>query len=194
MGREPELRISDVERQAVDLRLQQAHADGRLDLSEFDERSARCWSACSQAELDVLTIDLPPVATASKKAATAAGRAAPGRLAGISSTLGGLAFLGALVYAGITIFGASDGVAVFGNLPVTVLAQDRVEVSVLFGNAEVVVPDDVRVSTTGTMIFGNVECDAACTPKAPDARVVVVDASGGFGMVKVLTEAEKRNG
>lgn len=190
----PELRIGDVERRAVDARLQQAHAEGRLTLTEYDERAAQCWAARSQAELDVLTADLPPAVTTQQAPVTAGAERAPQRRGskGIGNTLGGIAVIGVLVYAGISIVGASDGVAVFGNRPVTVTTQDRVDVGILFGRSEVVVPDDVRVSTAGTMIFGNVECDAACRPKAPGARDVVVDARGAFGKVTVLTETEKR--
>lgn len=192
--RRPELRIGDVERRAVDSRLQQAHAEGRITLSEYDERAAQCWAARSQAELDVLTADLPPDTTTQAAPAVAAPERAPqrARAKGIGNTLGGLAVVGVLVYAGISVVGAGDGVAVFGKRPVTVTTQDRVDVGVLFGRSEVVVPDDVRVSTAGTMIFGNVECDAACRPKAPGAREVVVDARGAFGKVEVLTETEKR--
>lgn len=191
--RRPELRIGDVERRAVDTRLQQAHADGRLTLSEYDERAARCWSARSQAELDVLTADLPPDTTTQQMPVPATVDRAPQRKPkGIANTLGGIAVIGVLAYAGVSVLGASDGVAVFGKRPVTVTTQDHVEVGILFGSSEVVVPDNVRVNPAGTIVFGSVECDAACRPKVAGAREVVVDGSGAFGKVEVLTETEKR--
>ncbi len=193
--RRPELRIGDAERRAVDTRLQQAHADGRLTLIEYDERAAQCWAARSQSELDALTVDLPPDTTAQTMPATAVPDRAPqrgNRLNGIANTLGSVAVIGVLAFAGISILGADDGAAVFGSRPVTVGSQDRVEVGVLFGRSEIVVPDDVYVRPAGTMIFGSVDCDAACRPKAPGAREVVVDGTGAFGKVEVLTETEKR--
>lgn len=55
----PEVRVGDRERGDVDALLQAALSDGALDLSEYDERAARCWAARTRSELDVLLRDLP---------------------------------------------------------------------------------------------------------------------------------------
>ena len=55
-----ELRVSDVERQAVVRRLERALRDGRLTIVEFDERTQAAYAARTRRELDVLTEDLPP--------------------------------------------------------------------------------------------------------------------------------------
>lgn len=190
--RRPELRIGDVERRAVDTRLQQAHADGRLTLTEYDERAQQCWAARSMAELDVLTADLPPDTTTQTSPAATDRAPQRRRQRSIAGTLGGIAVAGLLVYSGVSIVGASDGVAVFGKRPVVVGSQDRVEVGMLFGTVEVVVPDGAHVTTPGTVIFGKVECAEACRPKAPGAREIVVDGRGAFGKIEVLTDTEKR--
>ena len=67
--------------------------------------------------------------------------------------------------------------------------QDRVEVGVLFGNVEVVVPDDAKVGTGGTILFGSTDCGAACDGSG--TRAVTVDASGGFGSVDVVRQSER---
>lgn len=192
--RQPELRIGDVERRSVDSRLQQAHADGRLTLTEYDERAKACWAARSQSELDVLTADLPPDTTAAAQPAPVA--PPPQRRRGSSSiggVLGGAAALAVLGYSLFSIVGAADGAAVFGDRPVTVTpGQQRVELGMLFGNVEIVVPDGTRALTTGTVVFGKVDCAQACRPQASGAPEVVLDASGAFGTVTVLTETEKR--
>ena len=54
-----DLRVSDVERVAVQERLRRAVADGQLELSEFDERLTGVWAARTRRDLDVLTRDLP---------------------------------------------------------------------------------------------------------------------------------------
>lgn len=62
LPREPsrdDLRASDADRQAVVERLRRAHEEGRLDLSEFDERIRRAYAARTYAELDRLTGDVP---------------------------------------------------------------------------------------------------------------------------------------
>jgi Domain of unknown function (DUF1707) len=54
-----ELRVSDVERKAVQDRLHRAVGAGQLDLHEFDERARAVWAARTRGELDRVTRDLP---------------------------------------------------------------------------------------------------------------------------------------
>jgi Domain of unknown function (DUF1707) len=53
------LRASDAEREAVAARLRAAAAEGRLTLTEADERQAAAYAACTLDELTPLTADLP---------------------------------------------------------------------------------------------------------------------------------------
>jgi hypothetical protein len=193
---QPEIRIGDRERRQVDARLQQAHADGVLTLTEYDERAALCWAARTRRDLDLLTRDLPPaepVPTAIERAPTAvepgpAQRKGPAQRA--ISGLATVALLGAGLYLGGQVLTADDGASVFGNRSVQIAGtQDRVEVGTLFGRITVRVPDDVRVRTAGTVVFGNVECAAACQG-SPNQREVVVDATGAFGNIEVLRQNE----
>lgn len=60
------VRASDTERQAVVDRLHHALGEGRLDLSETDERVAAAYASVTRAELGPLLADLPdatPAAT-----------------------------------------------------------------------------------------------------------------------------------
>jgi hypothetical protein len=57
--RPDELRISDVERAAVQERLRRAVGDGQLDLHEFDVRVQSAWAAKTRGELGRVTVDLP---------------------------------------------------------------------------------------------------------------------------------------
>ncbi|HVV21349.1 MAG TPA: DUF1707 domain-containing protein [Pseudonocardiaceae bacterium] len=54
-----QIRVSDVERKAVQDRLQTAHDEGLITLNEFDERVAAVWQAVNRGDLAVLTADLP---------------------------------------------------------------------------------------------------------------------------------------
>ncbi|WP_166349631.1 DUF1707 SHOCT-like domain-containing protein [Phytoactinopolyspora limicola] len=56
---ERSVRAADADRDAVAEQLQSAVADGRLDLTELDERLAATYAARTRAELDVVTSDLP---------------------------------------------------------------------------------------------------------------------------------------
>lgn len=59
-----DMRVSDVERQAVADALREALGEGRLELSEYDERVQRAYQAKTYRDLRVLTADLPGAAPA----------------------------------------------------------------------------------------------------------------------------------
>jgi hypothetical protein len=54
-------RVSDADRGLVAGQLKKAHAEGRLDLDEFDERTRQVWQARTFGELASVTADLPDV-------------------------------------------------------------------------------------------------------------------------------------
>lgn len=57
------MRAADVDRMRVAQLLSDAAAQGRLELSEFEQRLAKVYSANTYGELDQLSADLPDVAT-----------------------------------------------------------------------------------------------------------------------------------
>lgn len=61
--RPEDIRASDAERELVQQWLHRAHADGSLDLAEFDARVVRTWKAKTRGELAALTADLPTAPT-----------------------------------------------------------------------------------------------------------------------------------
>lgn len=54
-----DLRVGDHEREQTGDRLRRAHAEGRLDAEEFQERIERCYKAKTAGELRALIADLP---------------------------------------------------------------------------------------------------------------------------------------
>jgi hypothetical protein len=57
----PELRVSDQERERAAESIRQHYAAGRLDSEEFDTRVSAAYAARTQADLAVLHADLPPL-------------------------------------------------------------------------------------------------------------------------------------
>jgi hypothetical protein len=53
------MRVSDLDRKAVDARLRLAHAEGSLTLDELDQRLLTLWQSKTRADLALLTMDLP---------------------------------------------------------------------------------------------------------------------------------------
>jgi hypothetical protein len=58
-GRNPNLRAADADRERVAEHLRKSHAEGRLDLAEFQQRLEGCFKATTVRELDELVRDLP---------------------------------------------------------------------------------------------------------------------------------------
>ncbi len=58
-SRNPNLRAADADRERIAEHLRQSHAEGRLDLAEFQQRLESCYEAKTVSELDELVTDLP---------------------------------------------------------------------------------------------------------------------------------------
>jgi hypothetical protein len=58
-GPDPDLRAADADRERVAERLRGAHAEGRLDMTEFQQRLERCYESKTFGELRELVRDLP---------------------------------------------------------------------------------------------------------------------------------------
>ena len=58
-GRDLNIRASDEDRERIADRLRQAHTEGRLDLTEFQQRLERCYVSKTLGELSELVGDLP---------------------------------------------------------------------------------------------------------------------------------------
>jgi hypothetical protein len=57
--RDPSVRAADTDREAIAERLRHSHAEGRLDVQEFQERLDHCYRAKTIGELEQLVGDLP---------------------------------------------------------------------------------------------------------------------------------------
>jgi hypothetical protein len=58
-GPDPNLRAADADRERVAERLREGHAEGRLDIEEFQDRLQRCYESKTLGELRELVGDLP---------------------------------------------------------------------------------------------------------------------------------------
>jgi len=58
-SRDSHLRAADADRERVAAQLRESHAEGRLDLDEFQQRLERCYEARTFGELGELVHDLP---------------------------------------------------------------------------------------------------------------------------------------
>lgn len=58
-GSDPDIRAADADRERIAERLRNGHAEGRLDVTELQERLDRCYSAKTHGELRDVVRDLP---------------------------------------------------------------------------------------------------------------------------------------
>jgi hypothetical protein len=99
-----DLRAADSDRERVVTRLRRAHDAGRIDLFEFDERTAAAYAARTYADLGPLTSDLPE-----EPLPPAKGRAAKGYAVALRIETAAWAFAGAmnlLIWAIVSVAGA----------------------------------------------------------------------------------------
>jgi len=68
------VRVGDVERDAVATQLREHYADGRLTLDELNERLDQAFAARTRADLNTVTRDLPYISRPAASAPAAAGR------------------------------------------------------------------------------------------------------------------------
>jgi hypothetical protein len=189
---ESEIRVGDRERRETDDRLRVAYNDGVLTLTEYDERDALCWAACTRGDLDELVRDLPPPHPPDPVTEELPEPEPPNpwvhrwRIAAIA----GAALLGIGLLFGVPALGSADGMSFFGSRAVTTLDRNAVDVGVLFGSVQVVVPDNVRVRTNGAVAFGSFNCAEACSSGNALQREVLVNGSGAFGSVDILRQSQ----
>jgi hypothetical protein len=85
--RDPDIRAADADRERVAERLRKGSAEGRLDITEFQERLERCYAAKTLGELDELVRDLPRQPEPDERSSRGLLRAWPWRLAPLALIL-----------------------------------------------------------------------------------------------------------
>jgi len=181
------LRASDADRQRIADLLSDAYADGRLNMTEFNDRTTAVWSAKTLGDLVPLTTDLggPPVPVAPGIAGQM-----PVRIDDVSpihgfailsehhqpanwvvpSTLSSLAFMGSDNY----------------DFRTATFVSPRVEMSVgvLMGNVGLQIPDGVNVIDKTICIMGSVTFKGM-TPPLPGAPTIELTGFVLMGSVEV---------
>ncbi|MEV0145634.1 MULTISPECIES: DUF1707 domain-containing protein [unclassified Nonomuraea] len=186
-----EVRASDAEREAVVEQLRVASVEGRLSLAELTDRTEAAYTASTQAELVLLTQDLP----AAGPGAFPAAQHGPGpgperRRRWFVGVLGDTKRRGAW-----RIDQELGAVAVMGDVlldlreaEVRTGAVDIMAVSVM-GDVKIIVPDGVHVDLDGMAVMGDKRVDVLEAAPGMNVPVVRVRAYAVMGDVKVLGDS-----
>ncbi|MGX1880996.1 DUF1707 SHOCT-like domain-containing protein [Streptomyces sp. NPDC055287] len=194
---EPALRASDADRDRIADILRDGMAEGRLTAEEHSDRIDAVYRAKTVAELEPLVRDLPvPGGTVRRAPASAAYEPADPSPPAAAENL--IAVFSSSTRRGRwRIGGRTNAFALFGSVEIDLteaLFGQRltvINVTSLFGNVEVRVPENISLRGGGTGIFGNFEVDTleAADPEAP---VVVVNGYSVFGNIEAKPKRGKR--
>lgn len=188
---DPLIRVSDADREQAVLSLREHLLAGRLTLEEFTERVDGALRASVSGELAQIQRDLPPVVPAGGSSR---------RPTRFTATL-----FGHVVRRGrLRLRGWSAAAVAFGDLDFDLrqAAIDRprttATVVLLFGNADIYVPEGVNVEVSGLALFGHlrerghdsgardgptIRVRAACCCATVDVWRVPADVHGSYGEI-----------
>ncbi|MEV0583462.1 DUF1707 domain-containing protein [Nonomuraea sp. NPDC050310] len=183
-----EVRASDAEREAVVELLKQASVDGRLTLVELTERTGAAYTASTQAELALLTQDLPAVSAASY---------APQPVDTERKRRWFVAVMGDSKRRGKWRVESEIGaVAVMGDVLLDLreaeVRGNRIDIvaTAVMGDVKIIVPDGVDVDLEGIAIMGDKKVDVMEAEPGRDVPVVHVKAYAVMGDVKIIGDSK----
>jgi hypothetical protein len=187
----PAIRPTTALRESVVDRLSAGFVSGALDTDEFERRVTVAHTSLSSAEIEALTVDLPPAESTALAARTQARALVPASAA--SSRERALTVFGSATRSGRwTVPRLLEVRAVFGNIELdfreAVMPAGVVELRVraVFGNVEITVPPHLAVEATGAAIFGNFDhVSRAPSEAAADAPLLRVTGTSVFGNAEI---------
>jgi hypothetical protein len=203
----PELRASDADRERVAEVLRDALAEGRLDMTEFEERLDATYSARTYGELAPITRDLPvggapaaPRVSMTKEPERDGGWA--GRITGAepSSTWAVAVMSGFQRKGRWTVPRRFNCFAFWGGGEIDLREADFsagevvINCVAIMGGTQVVVPPGIEVVVRGLGIMGGFDHGEEGVPGDPGApRVIVTGFAvwGGVGVERKVTRAER---
>ncbi|MGW8062845.1 DUF1707 SHOCT-like domain-containing protein [Streptomyces ziwulingensis] len=204
----PELRASDADRERVAEVLRDALAEGRLDMTEFEERLDATYRARTYGELAPITRDLPvggavvaPTVSMTKEPAAAGGWA--GRITGgEGSSSWAVAVMSGFQRKGRwTVPRRFTSFAFWGGGEIDLREADFADREVvvncvaIMGGVDVIVPPGVEVDVRGVGFMGDFDHRESGVPGDPGApRVIVTGFAfwGGVGVRRKVTRAERQ--
>lgn len=182
-----DLRAADADREQVAAVLREAAAEGRLDLSELDERLSQVYAAKTYGELEPIIGDLPDAGM--PVPAARLGPSVPA--AHLPTSGGGVAFMSEFKRQGRwAVARRFRCLAFWGggkvDLREAVFTQGAVKIRAfaIMGGIEVIVSEETNLHVTGIGIMGGFD-QGASGAGAPGAPTVIVSGFSFWGGVSV---------
>jgi hypothetical protein len=182
--------VRDHRERAIQL-LTDSFANDLISIEEFERRLGRLHAAGGLAEVDAVVADLRPAPAGAASTSLAplrvdAALTAPRRR--VTSLFGNVERRGAW-----TVPAELEARAVFGHVELDFrdarfsAATTELDVRVVFGALEIIVPPQLAVECEGSSIFGSVENYGGGAVADPDRPLLRVRGTAVFGSVEVHT-------
>jgi hypothetical protein len=192
-----DLRASDADRERVAKILHDAMGEGRLTVSELDERLQGVYAAKTLGDLVPFTADLPAGAAGSIPVAAPAGPLSD-RFGGTPDNSVSFAFMSGFRKTGSWVVPSTYTAVAFmggGEIDLTRArfesAETLIQVFAFMGGVEVIVPDDITVRVSGFGFMGGFD-HRATHDGPPGAPVVRINGFAMMGGVDVKRPKRKR--
>jgi len=195
------MRVSNDDRERVAQILHNAMAEGRLSVSELEERLDKVYAAKTFGDLEPMTRDLPVGRQASALQLPRPGPAPVNRVGGRGTSSNAIAILSGTERKGMwTIPPTFTSVAMMGGVEIDLTdarfedAETTIQAFAVMGSVEIYVPDDITVQVTGTGFMGafdnRVQDQGQPRPGAPLVRVTGL---AFWGAVEIKRRKRKKN-
>lgn len=191
------IRVSDAEREAAVERLRVASVEGRLTLGELTERTEAAYTAVTQAELVVITSDLPSDGQGAPGVAHVPAQPVAAREGRARQWF--VAVMGDSKRRGKWRIDQGLGaVAVMGDVVLDLReAEVRTDVvdivaTVIMGDVKIIVPDGVDVELDGVAIMGDKKVQVIEAPAGTNVPLIRVRAYVIMGDVKVIGDSRAK--
>lgn len=194
----PDLRASDADRERVAQQLHNAMADGRITMTELEERLDRTYAARTLGELIPITADLPAETglPAPRPAVTPSLIGGPPGSSFSVAVMAGANRRGAwVVPAQHTSFAFWGGVDI--DLRQATFAQQHTTITAIaiMGGIDIVVPDDIRVEVNGIGFMGGFDSAGHARDDVdPNGPVLTVNGLAFWGGVTVKRRPRRSGG
>ncbi|WP_019807762.1 DUF1707 SHOCT-like domain-containing protein [Saccharomonospora halophila] len=208
-GEYTHMRASDADRERVARILHDALGEGRLTMSELEERLGTVYAAKTLGELEPVLTDLPGASIAPWAPGTPPAAAAPPeqRIGGTPGSTSSIAVMSGADRKGNWVLPAQhNSFAFWGGVEID-LRQARyaekhctITAVAIMGGVDITVPDDIVVEVTGLGFMGAFEtknrkgASDSAPPGAPVVRINGLALMGGVEVKRVPRDPERRGG
>jgi hypothetical protein len=183
------MRVSNDDRERVAKVLHDSMGEGRLTVSELEERLDKLYAAKTFGDLEPLTRDLP-IGNQAKSPAFHPSPPPSSRIGGRGTSSSAIAILSGAVRKGVwTVPPTFNAVAVMGGIEIDLSearfedAETTIQAFTLMGGIEIRLPRDIVVQVNGTGFMGafesNVDEDIQPRPGVPVVKITGLAVMGG---------------